>query len=117
MNSLLGNPSLVVKEPEKTTKQHIIALCKKQEGELYTFTTEAEKGLAFVQAIRMQMSRLRQKARLRRVKLPPFKIFLHNIETKNGLDHVSIYRAQAGAKLETDSELENILNNLNSVGV
>ena len=104
------------KEPEElSTKQHVLLLCKKKEGEFYEFSVPQGTGEDLIQAIRMQMSRLRAKARLRGVKLPAFKIFTHKIKTKDGLDHCSIYRAQPGARLETDHELEKILSDLNSI--
>lgn len=80
---------------ETAPRQTILTmLIEKKIDELFIFKTERENGQAYVQAMRMVLSRTRRKALQKKRQLDEFKLLVRAIETLEEYDQVTLVRTK-----------------------
>ena len=103
---------MVIDGTTVTTRQLLVALCSTPIGENFQFTMPNGEGYDRVQAIRMQLTRLR--AKVKRIKsdklqIPPFKIKTISITPFNGnKDLVTLMRYKAGTLKQASADVDEI---------
>lgn len=103
---------MVIDGTTVTTRQLLVALCSTPIGENFQFTMPNGEGHDRVQAIRMQLTRLR--AKVKRIKspkfqIPPFKIKTISITSYSDTkDLITLMRYKAGTTIQASADVEEI---------